>query len=198
MTALVGLRLGDAPQRWSALGFAVHGDVLTLDGVHLQLGAPGRGIVAWALDDRNEEIDGLPMMSAAPTGQPVEHPNGAVGLDHVVVLTPDFDRTSAALDSAGLPLRRIRHVESGNFRQGFRRIGPCILELVEARDAPAGPARFWGLVVIVEDLGALAKHLGDRLGQIKPAVQPGRRIATLSRDAGLGTAVAFMDPEPST
>lgn len=197
MTALVGLTLGDAPQRWSALGFAVHGDVLTLNGVHLQLGAPGRGIAGWALDGCNDEIDGLPMVSAAPTAQRVEHPNGAVGLDHVVVLTPDFDRTSAALNSAGLPLRRIRHVEQGDFRQGFRRLGPCILELVEARDAPAGPARFWGLVVVVADLEALAQRLGDRVGPVKAAVQPGRHIATLRPEAGLGQAVAFMDPEPS-
>lgn len=198
MTALVGLTLGDDPQGWSALGFEVHGDALTLGGVHLQLGAPGRGIVAWALDNCHEEIDGLPVASAAPTGQRVEHPNGAVGLDHVVVLTPDFDRTSAALDSAGLPLRRIRHVEQGDFRQGFRRLGPGILELVEARDAAPGPARFWGLVVVVADLYALAQRLGDRVGPVKAAVQPGRHIATLRREAGLGQAVAFMDPEPGT
>ena len=94
-----------------------------------------------------------------------------------------------------MPLRRIRHVEAGDFRQGFRRLGPGILELVEARDAPPGPARFWGLVVIVSDLEALAVRLGDRLSAIKPAVQPGRRIATLRREAGLSAAVAFMDPE---
>jgi sensor domain CHASE-containing protein len=77
----------------------------------------------------------------------------------------------------------------------FRRLGPAILELVEAIDAPAGPARFWGLVVVVTDLEALAARLGDRLGSIRDAVQPGRRIATVRESAGLGQAVAFMSPE---
>jgi hypothetical protein len=90
-------------------------------------------------------------------------------------------------------LRRIR--DAGGFRQGFRRLGPAILELVETVDAPAGPARFWGLTLIASDLDALAERLGDRLRPIKDAVQPGRRIATLDRSAGLRTNVAFMTPE---
>ena len=44
-------------------------------------------------------------------------------------------------------------------------------------------------------LKALADRLGDHLGAIKDAVQPGRRIATLRRSAELTTNVAFMDPE---
>jgi hypothetical protein len=50
--------------------------------------------------------------------------------------------------------------------------------------------------VIVEDLPALAERLGEHLGAIKMAVQPGRHIATLRPSAGLGQAVAFMDQEP--
>ena len=62
---------------------------------------------------------------------------------------------------------------------------------------PAGPARFWGLVVVVRDLGWLASQLGTGgLGEVKPAVQAGRQIATLKRTAGLGQPVAFMTPEP--
>ena len=81
---------------------------------------------------------------------------------------------------------------------GFKRIGPAILELVQGSDPahPDGPARFWGLVVIVRDLKALGERLGEHLGPIKNAVQPGRRIATLRPTAGLSAAVAFMEPEP--
>ena len=61
-------------------------------------------------------------------------------------------------------------------------------------EVPAGPARFWGLVVTVADLDALAERLGPVLGSARPAVQPGRRIATARRAAGLGTRVAFMTP----
>ena len=60
---------------------------------------------------------------------------------------------------------------------------------------PEGPARFWGLVIIVSDLEALSRRLADHLGPIKPAVQPGRQIATLREGAGLSEAVAFMSPE---
>lgn len=192
---LVGLRLGDAPGRWAELGFQLSESVVRFAGVSIELGAPGGGICGWRLRgvDPVESIDGLRTEAGegpAP-GAPISHPNGAVGIDHVVVLTPRFDRTAAALAATGIELRRIRQAPGG-FRQGFRRLGPVILELVEAVNEPDGPARFWGLVVNVEDLEALAERLGDQLGGIRAAVQPGRRIATLKQSAGLGEAVAFM------
>jgi len=58
-----------------------------------------------------------------------------------------------------------------------------------------GPARFYGLVVIVSDLDQLAARLGDRLEPIHRAVQPGRLIATLATGAGPSPKLAFMDPE---
>ncbi|HZU40866.1 MAG TPA: VOC family protein [Solirubrobacteraceae bacterium] len=196
---LVALDVGDPPERWAALGFEVRDGEVGLGGVRLHLGARGKGIVGWSLAGVLEgaALDGLTTsFAAACAGEAAPtHPNGAVGLDHVVVVTPDFERTSAALRDAGLPLRRVREVEPAGFRQGFRRLGPAILELVEARQAPPGPARFWGLVVVVSDLDALAERLGEHLGPVKPAVQPGRRIATLRASAGLTPAVAFMDPE---
>ena len=101
-----------------------------------------------------------------------------------------------------MPLRRIREVGDlaapSGFRQGFRRLGPGILELVEAKQMPPGPAAFWGLVVVLPDLGWLASHLGSGVvGEPKPAVQPGRQIATLKRAAGLCQPVAFMTPDPA-
>jgi hypothetical protein len=111
----------------------------------------------------------------------------------VVILTGDFDRTSAALTAHGMPLRR--EAERNGARQGFRRLGPAIMELVAAPQAPSGPASFWGLVIVVRDLAALAGRLGERLGEPRAAVQPGRHIATLRESAGLTLAIAFMDPE---
>jgi hypothetical protein len=207
---LAELRVADPAARWEALGFAVPGDDMELGGVRVTLGVAGQGITGWAIRgiDATTGVDGLPTaidgLPTAPAGtpsqpNPVPHPNGASGIDHVVVVTPDFDRTAAALAETGMPLRRVREVgtpgEPAAFRQGFRRLGPAILELVEAKTAPPGPATFWGLVVIVEDLSALASRLGDHLASIKPAVQPGRHIATLRESAGLTPKVAFMDPE---
>jgi hypothetical protein len=196
---LVSLSLADPPERWQALGFGAGDGPIRVGDATLELGAPGDGIVGWALRGVEEgaELDGLPWSASAEAGAAApatSHPNGAIGIDHVVVVTPDFDRTAAALDAAGLGLRRVR--DAGGFRQGFRRLGPAILELVEnQRGDPGAPASFWGLVVIVSDLEALAERLGDRLGLVKDAVQPGRRIATLRSSAGIGTNVAFMDPE---
>jgi len=191
---LSALRIGDPPGRWEALGFAVSDGVCGLGSVSLVLGGDGTGIGALAIDglDRSE-LDGLATDAPSPPAPALAHPNGALAIDHFVVFSPDFDRTADALAQAGIELSRIRN--AGRFRQGFRRLGPAILELVEAPGAPPGPARFWGLVVIVEDLHELARRLGEHLGEIKDAVQPGRHIATLGSSAGLGQAVAFMDPE---
>jgi hypothetical protein len=194
---LTALKLADPPARWGALGFSVHDSVVALGGVRVQLGERGEGIVEWQLAgiDPVKDIDGLRTDVAAPDPRPqLEHENGAAGLDHVVVTTAGFDRTAAALERAGMPLKRIITAPRGN-RMGFRRLGPAILELVEVSGAARGQARFWGLVVVVRDLDALASRLGDRLGEIRDAVQPGRRIATLCDSGGLGQAVAFMSPE---
>ena len=172
--------------------------------MRLSLGAPEPGIERWHLAGivPADDIDGLPTTVVEPRDPgPTEHPNGALALDHVVITTPDFDRTAASLEAHGMPLRRIREVgdvaAGTGFRQGFRRLGPGILELVEATQMAAGPARFWGLVVILKDLGWLASQLeAGWVGEPKDAVQPGRQIATVSRAVGLGQPVAFMTPEP--
>jgi hypothetical protein len=194
---LLGVRLGDPPERWTDLGFSIRDSAADVGGVRVHLGQPGTGIVGWQLAgiEPTSEIDGLPTeVGASDPPAPLTHENGAVGIDHVVVTTPDFGRTATALELARMPLPRTVTTPKGS-RMAFRRLGPAILELVEVLDAPPGPARFWGLVLIVGDLEALAARLGEHLGSIRDAVQPGRQIATLRESAGLGQAVAFMTAE---
>jgi hypothetical protein len=206
---LAALTIADPPERWQALGFAVDGDRLELGGIAIMLGGPGRGITSWSLRNIGPaaDIDGLTTVSSPPSPpDPVAHPNTATGIDHLAIATPDFDRTREALERVGIPLSRVRHAfrpgnpaegdpdDPNTFAQGFRRLGPAILELVEAKQAPPGPARFFGLVVVVADIQGLAERLGEDLGTPHPAVQEGRQIATLRRSAGLSTAVAFMTP----
>jgi catechol 2,3-dioxygenase-like lactoylglutathione lyase family enzyme len=199
---LRALAVADAPERWSALGFGVVDARVELGGVSIELGGlDGSGITGWTLSGApgKDPIDGLPTTlvekAAASltfsTRVEVEHPNGALGIDHVVVATPDFDRTAAALDAAGLTLKRVR--QAGERRQGFRRLGPAIMEIVEAPEARA--THFWGLTIVVADLAVARAHMNGHLSDDRPAVQPGRRIATLGRGAGLSTRVALMDPE---
>ena len=74
------------------------------------LGA-GKGLTGWSLRGvEGTEMDGLETATSdrqPPSEQPT-HPNGITALDHVVAITPVFDRTVAVLQGAGLDLRRIR------------------------------------------------------------------------------------------
>ena len=193
--SLAGLTLADPPSAWRRLGFALDGETLAVGGIRLRCAGrdAGEGIVGWALRDAvRTDVDGLrtEATDAAPP-EPVDHPNGAIALDHVVVMTPGFAATRDALAGAGLDLRRERDDLRG-VAMAFFRAGPTIVELVENARAPR--ATFWGLVVVVSDIDATAAALGDALGEIKDAVQPGRRIATVHAPDGPSTAVAFMTP----
>jgi catechol 2,3-dioxygenase-like lactoylglutathione lyase family enzyme len=194
------LVVADEPAAWSALGFTVDGDRLAVGATRLRLAgqAAGRGIVSWSLRGLpTTELDGLcTERSQAPPPEPGRHPLGALAIDHVVVSTPDFDRTVRAFEKGGLDLRRERSAGSAQrpVRMGFFRVGEPILELVEHPDAPDGyaPASFWGLVVVTEDLDAAAQRLGAHIGEAHDAVQPGRRIATVRPSAGVSPALALM------
>jgi hypothetical protein len=192
------LFVADPPEAWQALGFTVADGVVQLGGVRIRLGEPGRGIVGWSLRGvaREADLDGLPTRAPTEPRRPAAafaaHPLGAVAVDHLVALTPDLDGTVAKLRSAGLDHRRTREAGEG-FSQAFFVVGPCLLELGGPAD---GDVRFWGLTLVVDDLEAAADRLGDRLGRVKDAVQPGRRIATVSREAGLSAPLALMTPRP--
>jgi hypothetical protein len=192
------LTVADLPGAWSAAGFAVEGDTCVVGEVRIRLAGPeaGRGLTGWSLREvEGTELDGLVTARSErpPPAERSVHPNGVTVLDHVVVISPALDRTVAVLQGAGLDLRRVREepTPAGAPRQAFFRLGATILEVVqepaEATERAGGdrPAFFWGLAFIAPDLDATVAGLGDRVSEIRPAVQPGRRIATLRRSAGL-------------
>ncbi|MGH2903168.1 MAG: VOC family protein [Solirubrobacteraceae bacterium] len=227
------LLLGEHPERWAELGFAVADGCCEIGGVRLRFltGAGERGIRGWTLRDLPGvpidgpvELDGLPTaLSELPPRAPAPvHPNGVVAIDHVVAASPSLDRSVEALLRAGLDLRRMRDepTPGGAPRQAFFRLGAEILELIqEPQDSvrsaggeghPARedsirrgvgeghPARFWGLALRVEDLDETVRWLDPHVGEIRPAVQRGRRIASLRRAAGLAVPLAFMSAPPAT
>lgn len=167
-------------------------------------------VTGWTLVDPSQEpgiaprrvtIDGLATeFVAEPTcTQPTPSTLDLVGIDHVVVMTGDLERTCAAVTSVtGAPLKRIREA-GGGVRQGFHRFGPVILEVVERPDIGSGtPASIWGVVLTVSDLDRAVAWLGpDVVGEPRQAVQAGRRIASIRADVGLGLAVALMTPAPA-
>jgi len=200
------LTLADEPSRWAELGFIVEDGCCQLASVRLCLAGPpsGRGIVGWSLREiASTQLDGLPTTTSdRPVPEPAPaHPNGVVAIDHIVAISPAFERSVAALQAAGLDLRRVREepTPAGAPRQAFFRLGREILELIaepeevaQRKGTSEGPARFWGLALLVEDLELTVERLGPHAGEPRPAVQPGRSIATVRRSAGLAIPLALM------
>ena len=186
--------------RWRAAGFAVDAEAAVQIGtVALRIDGDAdaaSGITAWTLRgaEHQSDIDGLATAwTSEDPGDPAEHPNGIAAIDHLVVLTPDLDRTIDALAACGLELRRIREGPAGDgtpVRQAFFRMAEVILELVAVTD---GPTRFWGLTFVASDLGRTLAWFGDGISEPRAAVQPGRQIATIHASLGLGLPVAVMD-----
>jgi hypothetical protein len=205
------LAVADTPDAWRECGFEVDGETCVVGDTRIRLAGQdaGKGLAGWSLRDiaTTAELDGLPTARSdrpPPSEHPV-HPNGVTKLDHVVAITPALDRTVAALQGAGLDLRRIREqpTPAGAPRQAFFRLGATILEVVqEPKEAVerAGADRhafFWGLAFVAPDLDATVASLGDRVSEARPAVQPGRRIATLRRSAGLAVPIALITAPPT-
>ncbi|WP_283611427.1 VOC family protein [Mycolicibacterium poriferae] len=118
----------------------------------------------------------------APRAAPAEHSNGVTAIDHVVLLSPDPDRTVAAMEALGEHPRRERRGELGGqpIRQIFFRFGEVIVEVVGAPAAAGdGPSTLWGITYVTADIDATAAFFGERTAPVKPAVQPGRRITTV-------------------
>ncbi len=205
--ALDEITVADEPEAWRECGFAVDGGACLIGEVRIRLvgrGA-GKGITGWSLSDIGvTDLDGLPTScsAGAPREEGGAHPNGVTALDHVVAISSDLDRTVRALEGAGLDLRRIREepTPAGAPRQAFFRLGTPILEVVQAppeaieRTGGDRPAFFWGLAFVVPDIETTVASLGDRVSEARDAIQPGRRIATLRRSAGLAVPVALITP----
>ena len=201
--AVVAIEIADEPDAWRAAGFAVEGAVAQVGGIALHLvgRSGGKRMRSWTWHGLvgDGPLDGLVTHTGEPSpAAPGAHPNGATVLDHVVVVTPRLDRSIAAFEARGLDVRRVRHTDQYGpaFRQVFFRGGETIVEMIGPDEAPADddrPAHFYGLAFTVADLDAVARLLGDGIGRIKDAVQPGRRIATLRHERyDLSVPIALM------
>ena len=197
---------GRAPGR--RCGFAVEGDTCVVGDVRIRLAGPdaGKGLTGWSLREvETTELDGL--TTALSDRPPPGERAGASERHH----RARPRRRDHARRSSG-PSRCCRAPGStcagsarsrrppGAPRQAFFRLGADILEVVqepaEAIERAGGdrPAFFWGLAFVAPDLDATVAGLGDRVSEVRAAVQPGRRIATLRRSAGLAVPIALITP----
>ena len=190
---------------WTRAGFNVGSDaVCRIGGVGIRLIGRdhGTGIVGWSLsglpsDGSLHDFDGVPTTkSEALTATPGTHANGVTAIDHVVLLSPDLNRTVESLAAIGVEPRRERDGELGGqqIRQIFFRLGEVIVEVVGSPEtASEGPSVLWGITYVVADIDATASFFGDRTAPVKDAVQPGRRITTLRhRDLGMSVRTAMI------
>ena len=197
------LGIGGSRANWAQVGINFsHDGVFAIGEIALRINESlSPGMHSWVLsniDSAIVSIDGITTSGNVGNGQSEQlDAQGFVltplGIDHVVVNTPDLERTSHALQQAtGTELKRIR--DAGNsVRQGFHRLGDVIIEIVSAPSMPAGNASLWGFVLNVKDVNEVAAYLGpDVLSPPKPAVQKNRLIATFRGAVGLGVPVALM------
>ncbi|MEZ0342007.1 glyoxalase [Mycobacterium sp. pV006] len=209
--SLFALQVADPADAWTRCGFDVDADgVCSVGGVAIRLlgRERGTGIVGWSLGglppESPDELDGIPTTrSDSPGAAPGAHPNGVTAIDHVVLMSPNLQRTVTSLAAIGVHPRRERDAELGGrpIRQIFFRLGDVILEVVGSRDsAGADVSRLWGITYVVTDIDATAAFFGDLTAPVKDAVQPGRRITTLRNlELGMSVRTAMISaPYPRT
>ena len=200
------LFIAAAPDAWAAAGFDVEGDLCEVGTVRLRFGGGGprhHGLVGARRQRRSTSTGSTRAPRRLRRLPERTHPNGVVSIDHLVVITPALDRTSAVLQTAGLDLRRVREGETpgGSRRQAFFRMGELILEVVEApptqRRSPrtrAAPRASGASPSSSRISPPRRPRSASRSASRATPSSPGAGSRPSPTEAGLGTAVAFMTP----
>ena len=167
------------PIAWDAFGWAVEP---RLGAVSLRTGDP-----AWAWEPAAPAL-AVPACEPA-AGAPVED----FVVDHVVLLVPALDAAIATLGRVGIE-PRLRMAVSGR-PAAFFRVGP-VLEVIES---PVRAASLYGVALAtsgsLESVAIAWRGRGLEVGDVKPAIQPGRRIMTVH---GLDAGLAVMSADGAT
>ncbi len=199
---LTRLDLPGAAARWEALGFSISSSQMRIGQVLCRVGASE---ASWGFDSADVLISEIASI-ASPHGvagetapASIAHANGAFKIDHVVLASDDPVDTTSQLESFGFVAKGERVVGDADAQrsQTFFWSGELLLELVgpaPASGAHSPRARIWGVTFVVDDLDRLKQAAGSLLGPARDAVQPGRQIATVGGDAGVGPKIAFMTP----
>lgn len=173
MSRLTALQL---PIDWTIFGWP---EVPRLGDIALVTGDPKWG---WEPAPPAFELYSMEAPSAAEVG--------GFHIDHVVLLVPELEGAISRFDRIGLHPRL--RMEVAGRPAVFYRAGP-VIEVVES---PVRQASIYGLAVTADDsLESLAiewKSRGLAIGDVKDAIQPGRRIMTV-HDLDAGFAVMSRD-----
>jgi catechol 2,3-dioxygenase-like lactoylglutathione lyase family enzyme len=136
----------------------------------------------------------------APPAPPAPVPSdGVIGLDHVVIRTPDPERAAALYGARlGLDMRLDRSNPAWGARLMFFRCGDLIVELAHDLRAgvSVGPDRLWGLSWRTDDAVAAHARLGAAgldVSEIRPGRKPGTHVFTV-RDGTCGVPTLMLQP----
>jgi catechol 2,3-dioxygenase-like lactoylglutathione lyase family enzyme len=119
---------------------------------------------------------------------------GILGLDHVVVRTPDAERAAALYGARlGLDMRLDREVAGR--RMMFFRCGDAIVEIVHDDTLTDGRDKLWGLSWRVADADAECTRLADaglNVSEVRAGAKPGSRVFTV-RDQTCGVPTLMIE-----
>ena len=187
---------------WETIGFALSGASFQVGQVTCAVGASGPG---WGFNRGVQGSGGLcgivteQFAELPSSGRSSKQPNGTSKIDHVVVVSKAPSQTKTAFELFGLVGKGARLVGAGDSQRSycFFWSGELLIELVgpAIEQHGASPeARIWGVTFVVDGFEPL-RALGDAVvSGPRAAVQPGRQIATLARQQGIGIALAFISP----
>jgi hypothetical protein len=175
MTSIAGLQL---PIDWTTLGWPA---TPILGNITLATGDP-----KWAW------MDAAPALAIHVFETPAGHTVQYMTVDHIVVLVPDLDAAIGKFSRTGLEPRLRMTVRERP--AAFFRAGP-VIEVIES---PVRQASLYGVAlasdVPLETISLEWRSRGLDVGEIRPAIQPGRRIMTI-RDLDAGLAIMSPDRE---
>jgi len=122
-----------------------------------------------------------------------------VGLDHVVVRSPDAERAAAFYGARlGLDMRMDRSAPEWGARLMFFRCGDAIVEIAHDLKAGVGdgPDAVWGISWRVADADlaqARLKDAGLNVSDVRVGRKPGTRVFTV-RDSTCGAPTLMVEP----
>lgn len=162
--------------------------------------AERRGLRLALSDDRAvATVDGLALGLVGPTVPSAAAPGAEiVGVDHVVLTSPNRDRIIATLCGRLDFDLRLDRVQSWGVHQLFLRRGDLLIEVVLAEGEgvdPSGPDALWGIAWRTDDADATHARLteqGITVSDVRRGAKPGTRVATV-KDPALGVPTIVLE-----
>lgn len=123
--------------------------------------------------------------------------SGVLGLDHIVIRTPDPERAAALYGARlGLDMRLDREVMGR--RLMFFRCGDAVVEIVHDSAMTDGRDKLWGLSWRVANAEAARARLAAAcldVSEVRAGAKPGTRVFTV-RDGTCGVPTLMIEPSP--